>query len=368
MYNLLFSLACGSLILYFIFIFLSLKGWLTSNEFHHVDSSNLPCCSVLVAVRNESQNIHNLLSDVLGQAYFPTNWELILIDDHSEDSSHLLMADYANQHASVRNIHLAEGRYGKKEAIAAGLSIARHGIILQTDADCRLPRDWMASMLAPFSEGADMSIGPVCYLYDKGIFNALMRLEFSSMVLAGAGLAKAGRPVFCNAANMAYRVCEESLMNGGEKSASGDDVFLLHQFKRLKRKIVFVHNTDAIVHTNAPVDLSAFFQQRIRWGSKAKYYTDFDSIALSLLIASINICLACSVIALLWQSYILFAIVYIGKTVADFIFLAYTLPFYRQTRLLLFVPLLSIFYPFYIAAVSIYSIFAKYEWKGRRLN
>ncbi len=356
------------LLLYWLFIAESLRGLALKPNDKPLSVPHLPACSILVAVRNEEQNLPLLITSIMSQRHFPYNWELIFIDDHSEDSSLDIINGYMKRYPNIQSFQLEKDQFGKKRAIAVGLQNARYGVVVQTDADCTFSDKWLRELLSPFENGADLVIGPVQYLRQAGIMNALYRLEFISLVASGAGLALAGHPVFCNAANMAYRADISRNLVVNTDFASGDDVFLLHGFKSTNRNIQFVLLQDATVSTLAPQAFRDFLQQRIRWASKAKYYTDNDSIFLSILIVSVNLLMLLTILyAFIGTDWSFWLIVYFGKIFSDFIFLSAILPFFKERRLILFIPFLSIFYPFYIALASIYSIFAKYEWKGRRL-
>lgn len=355
------------LVLYGVFACIAAYGWLREQQLPDTRHASLPGCSIIIAARNEEANLDRLFRSIVSQNTFPAEWELILVDDHSDDKTAEMAERYSCQYPAIRLLRLCGAGSGKKAAIALGLSQARYSVILQTDADCVFHADWLAAMLRPFASGADIAIGPVCYVRGNGWLNRIFRLEFLSMSAAGAGLAMAGKPVFCNAANMAYRADIARGLSVNTKPVSGDDVFLLHAFKQSARTIRYVRDRNAIVHTDAPQSIRAFMNQRIRWGSKAKYYTDRDTVLLSLLVAMVNIALAAGLaVAVLFGGWDWYLVLFAGKVLFDMLLFSVSLPFFSQGSLLIFVPILSIIYPFYIAFASIYSIFAQYEWKGRR--
>ncbi len=365
-----FTIYCfiiGILILYGLFICAAVVGWIRNSALTDPATNYISDCSIIVAVRNEYNNLDNLITCILKQNNFPAKWELILVDDHSEDGSVEIISRYAEEHANIRAFRLDTDQFGKKAAIAQGLKHSRYNIVVQTDADCHFHAGWLGALLRPFVSGADLAIGPVQYVPADGLLNSIFRLEFLSMVISGGGMANVGKPVFCNAANMAYRRDIAQNLVQESKSASGDDVFLLHAFKRAGRNIQFVKDREAIVRTDAPANIRAFINQRIRWGSKAKYYTDIETILLSLLVATINIALVSIFVGvLLFGCWEYFAVLLGVKMIADMVLFSVSLPFFDEGILLFYVPIMSIIYPFYIAFASIYSIFAHYEWKGRR--
>src|SRR5262245_36970000 len=67
-----------------IFLFY-LLGWLLLPEFH-VSKKNISThCSVIISARNEELHIGNLLSDLLSQTYPSSLFEIIVVNDFSDD-------------------------------------------------------------------------------------------------------------------------------------------------------------------------------------------------------------------------------------------------------------------------------------------
>ena len=180
----------------------------------------LPSVSLLVALRNEQHQVEGLLEAVMGQDY--PDYECVLIDDHSDDDTLARLQAYAG---SDRIRVLESAGKGKKAALLTGLQAARGRYLLTTDADCRMGRSWMRSMVqSALQQRADMVIGPV-----RMEGHALPSLEYLSLSAVTAGSAALGHPVLCSGANLltareAYvRVASELQLD----EASGDDQFLL---------------------------------------------------------------------------------------------------------------------------------------------
>jgi biofilm PGA synthesis N-glycosyltransferase PgaC len=73
---------------YTVFIALAIFGWLKLKEPKAPENYQpVTFISVLIPVRNEAGNILKLLNDLLVQSYPKTLFEVILIDDHSEDGT-----------------------------------------------------------------------------------------------------------------------------------------------------------------------------------------------------------------------------------------------------------------------------------------
>ena len=82
----------------------------------------------------------------------------------------------------------------------------------------------------------------------------------------------------CNGANLAYEkkaFFEVDGFEGIDQIASGDDMLLMHKItKNYPDKIQYLKSKEAIVQHKPMKTWKEFFNQRIRWASKATYYDD----------------------------------------------------------------------------------------------
>jgi len=131
-------------IVYLFTIGLFLYGWFRIKPFRTKLHRPVPV-SVIVAVRNEEENIKTLLESIGRQDYPRHLVEVILVNDHSSDNTLEVLKEYT----WVKVISL-ENKFGKKEAIKSGIENARNELIVTTDADCVLPVNWLATYAAYF--------------------------------------------------------------------------------------------------------------------------------------------------------------------------------------------------------------------------
>jgi cellulose synthase/poly-beta-1,6-N-acetylglucosamine synthase-like glycosyltransferase len=233
-------------------------------------------------------------------------------------------------------------------------------------------QNWLQVIAAFYErENPKMIVMPVMIL-SNNFFSSLQALEFLSLQSVTASFIKAGLPLMCNGANLAFekKIFEE--INTFEKNkliATGDDTFLMLAIhKKYPGDVKYLKSKHVIVETNAERDLNSFLQQRIRWTSKVKYYKSVYISLLGLLIASINISILFFGSALFFDfNYLqIFLILLIPKTVIDFIFLFEASLFFRQEKLLQYFLFAQILYPFYFITTATASLFGKYEWKKRK--
>ncbi|MBI5541269.1 MAG: glycosyltransferase [Bacteroidia bacterium] len=343
-------------------------GWIKYKTYKNQTADLKPFVSIIIAARNEEKNILNLLKALSLQTY--RNFEIIIIDDHSTDKTAEIIRE--NKFINCSLFTLNKNEIGKKVAIATAVNLSKGDLILATDADCIPEVKWVETIVSFYnSEHADFIIGPVKQIASKNIFQQIFSLDFLSLQAVGAGAAEMNNPFLCNGANLAFskktwiNISEET----GKKYASGDDVFFLHNAINIlpKDKIRFIFSEDAIVSTSPPSGIIAFFNQRIRWASKAKGYKNSTSVITSFSVLSINILLTCLLIYSAFNHHIIYAFIFLlaVKSIIDFAILFLAASFYRQKYLLwFFVPLQMIYY-MYTSLISILSIVVKYNWKDR---
>src|SRR5690606_14347338 len=102
--------------------------------------------SVIIAARNEADKIAKTINDVLAQTYPKNIFELIIIDDHSTDSTAEIVKSYNGVKLIQLNEDKALNSY-KKMAIQTAIGQAKGDLIITTDADCRMGAKWLAAIV-----------------------------------------------------------------------------------------------------------------------------------------------------------------------------------------------------------------------------
>jgi biofilm PGA synthesis N-glycosyltransferase PgaC len=357
------------IIAYVLLILVFWLGWekVQPCPFNEVEELGV---SIVLALRNEEDNISDLLNDISVQEYSNKLIELIIIDDHSEDNTVSIIQNFVISNSlNVCFESLSQGS-GKKVAISRGIELASNEIILTTDGDCRVSRDWASSMANCFTKPEIHFVsGPVKLYPHRTFFQRLQAIEFSSLIVSGAATLSLGWPTMANAANMAFRKSTYTEAKISSKEiASGDDVFLLHGISRLyKHGSTFCRDGNAIVTTKSASRLSDFYQQRKRWSGKWQHYKDLPTKLLALFIFLVNIFIL-SVPILAIGDYISWEIavnLFVVKLLFEFWFLREAQKFFKTKFLLHEFVILAIIYPVYVTIMAIAGLTGNYQWKGR---
>lgn len=363
-------------VVYVVLVFYMLRGWIQIPYFKPQHTVHTPI-SVLIAARNEENNIARTLDCIVNQNFPKELLQIIVVDDHSTDNTAAIVASYASR--GVTLLQLNEGdklNSYKKLAISRAIAQASGEIIVTTDADCRMGTSWLSTVVSYFEEtGAYMVSSPVAYSEEKSYFERLQTLEF--LYLIGLGAAGIGNknPTTCNGANLAYRrdlFYEMGGFNGIDNLASGDDELFLHKVaEKYAEKIGFCKSKDAIVYTDAKATLSGFISQRRRWASKSTKYRDKRVVWLGVSIWLFNLSLIAGLIQFivdLPNVNVLFLVAFGMKVLAELAFIYPLCGLVNRHTLLANLFPLSFIHAVYLVYIGVAGNVGKYDWKGRKVN
>ena len=355
------------LLLYIFLITRYIYGWKKIKKTKNDSFS--PNVSIVIALRNEEKVVTRLLRSLQSQVYDISKLEIVLVNDHSNDSTLELL-----KQSDIENIHILDmpkGQNGKKKAISRGVTFASGEIIIASDADCTFHPNWVNKIVSYFANDAVKLVsGPVVLEKQKGILQNFQALEFLSLIVSGAGAIGVKDAIFCNGANMAYRKDVFLQFNdfNDSKTVSGDDVFLLHNLKeKYPASIVFAKDKDVIVRTTSEKNLNSYINQRKRWASKSREYKDFSSIYVSYLVFLTNLCLVFLIfMVILDKSFFNFlCFFYLIKYIVDLVLLYPILKFFKRQDLTKWIFPFEFFYSFYIILLIVLSFTQNFVWKGR---
>ena len=362
--------------LYLVLMLLYFSGWIATNDFL-IPKSFQPKTkvAVIVAARNEVENILNCVNDILKQNYPAELMELIVVDDFSSDKTFKILKSVSDSRLRIiqmKDFVFAQESSSKKKSIETAIAKTTATLIVTTDADCRINESWVINLVAEHELNQKQFIlGPVAYHNENNLFERVQSLDFFGFTGIACGSLYWKMPALCNGANLAY-TRELFYQLGGftdnEKIPSGDDMFLMMKaFKQNPNAVSYLKSTDATVRTFASSSWNEFLQQRIRWGSKSKHYSDFR-ITASLAIIFFFYCflVACGVMAF-FQPLFLFVFLFmvITKSIIDAAFLFNVANFFGRKKLLLIFLPAQIFHITYVLIAGVLSQVKTYNWKGR---
>ncbi|MDY0085164.1 MAG: glycosyltransferase [Bacteroidales bacterium] len=360
--------------LYLILIGLYTIGWFSLKTQIPVKLVSFPGFTVLVAVRNEEEKLEKLLEKLRDQRYPNDAFEVIIIDDHSEDNSLDLAKSFIQQYRLGNFRLISAAGEGKKAALREGMNQAAGKFIAVTDADCLVSEGWLKSMARALQQHETrMLLGPVLLHPAKNLFERMQSLEFMSLIGSTGGAAALQLPVMSNGANMIFEkkaALEVEKYRKDNSLQSGDDVFLMEAIRKHygPEAIRFVKDESAIVTTAPCPDMKCFIKQRMRWVSKNKHYRSVFIILPALIVFSYNFMLfSLMVLSFFYPFLALVFLLFTGlKLLVDLPLLTATATFFKNRQYLIFAFPLALVYPVYVMVSGFGGLFFRVKWKGRK--
>ncbi|QNL52439.1 glycosyltransferase [Olivibacter sp. SDN3] len=353
------------------------RGWLKLPVHQPFEAKEVKTIvTVLIAARNEEQNIAATIEAILAQDYPRNLVELIVVDDHSTDNTSAIIASYAEK--GVRLIQLNEPQKlnsYKKKAITKAIAVAKGELMVATDADCYMGEHWLRAIVTLYEEKKFKLISsPVIYYKEKSYFERLQTLEFLYLIGLGGASIGINKASTCNGANLAYRrdvFYELGGFQGIDDLASGDDELFLHKVaERYPSSIGFCKAREAVVYTEAKENVREFIRQRKRWASKSTRYKNKGVVLLGIVIWLFNLLILLSGLFSLFQpsfAYVFF-VALSAKILIELCFMVPLTRFADRKKLLWNLPLLSVIHVCYIVYIGIAGNTGKYYWKGRMVK
>lgn len=331
--------------------------------------------SILIAARNEAANIGKCLDTILQQNYPKNYYEIIVINDKSEDNTAEIVTNYMHKHSNIRLLHTANEQIaGKKMAVTLGFKSATNDYCILTDADCSVPNTWLTAFNGFLVQNQTQFIYAPVTFTGKSLFEKIQSLEFAGLVGIGAAAIQLKNPNMCSAANMLVKKSAFSAVNGYEGNleiGSGDDEYLLHKiFKKFPHQVYFLKSYQAIVQTGANATLKQLTDQRRRWVSKSTKYENRYITAVLVGAYLFNFSIALNLTYGIYNHWFLWLGVtqLVLKALTEGAFLFFVTKLFNKQKLLWLLPLAEPLHIVYVLVIGIWANINTYNWKGRDLN
>jgi cellulose synthase/poly-beta-1,6-N-acetylglucosamine synthase-like glycosyltransferase len=354
-------------------------------------SQPVPFISIVIAARNEASNIGPCLEQLTRQCYPPQSYEIIVVDDGSQDPTASQVAPFVGTRGTGAAVKLMsttglpgggsprdgslEG--GKKAALSLGIESAQGDIIATTDADCSVSETWLREVADCFEPRVGMVVG-FSQIEVPGRIRGLRQgwegVDFFFLMLAALGSVRLRRPMAASGQNLSFR--REAFEEVGGYSAirhraSGDDVLLLQLIRRTGHwKIAFATSEGSFAVHPASPGWKQLLSKRTRWASNAPYQMRMDPLffaylcatfAMSLLLVGTTALAIAAGTSALWPLGC-----WIAKLVSEWWLMRAGIAVFGRRDLCSYFPLWTVTQPLYVVAVGVLGCLGRFEWKGQR--
>ncbi|MBK7879364.1 MAG: glycosyltransferase [Saprospiraceae bacterium] len=367
--------------IYLILCFVFLVYWRNQKEFN-LDPSFVPTTkvSVIVPVRNEEDSLQQCTESILKQNYPTHLFELIVVDDQSDDNTPQILENIKDQRLRVMRLGVYKRTTitgSKKKAIAYGISHASGDLMITTDADCIHGENWIQTIVACYQEfKPKLIVAPVLIQKEKTLLNLFQDADFINSFMVHLAGIRSGLFYLGSGANLAYEksvFLETDPYANNQYIASGDDLFLIQKVKeKYSGKIYPLKAIEATVQTIGATSVRSFFSQRLRWAGKLKNSSSFNMLLVSSFIWVFRIgLLTFTLITLVLEEYTYFYSV-LGLLfihfLLDFILIHQSSSFFKRGYILKWILPIEVMYTIYFFVLGLLSwLPIKLEWKDRKI-
>ncbi|OGU62158.1 MAG: glycosyl transferase [Ignavibacteria bacterium RBG_13_36_8] len=349
---------------YFLLLFFVTLG--AVKKFPKISEEELLSVSIIVAARNEEDNILDCMKSLNDLEYPAEKIEIIIVDDHSTDNTGQIISDYISDKAKFKTIIPSESfgnLKGKANALANAIKVAKGEIILTTDADCVVASAWAKTIASYYTKDVAF-VGGYTTQLERTTFEGMQALDFIYLLTVAAGTINLGKPLSCIGNNMSYRKSAYDEAGGYEKipfSVTEDFQVLMAIHNLKKYKIIYPLDVNALVTSKPCPNVKSLLKQKKRWGvgGLESDVVGFGIMAIGFVthIAILLTPFIFSVVSLYLSAF---------KIITDYFFLY---PVYRTLNLELRIKHFLAFEVYYILYVILLPFIVlpnkKVEWKGR---
>ncbi len=273
-WSILFVLFCGMVALQFLYVILIYARL----AFFKKKSKNtdLPPLSIIIAARNEADNIYENLPAILNQDY--PDFEVIVVINQSTDESKYIIEAYQQQYDNLRFSIIQRSKHlrpGKKLSVNIGIKAAKNEHLIFTDADCKpVTKNWLREMASQFSNKKELVIGYGPYSVEKGFLNKVIRYDTAWIAVTYFSFALSKLPYMGVGRNMGYT---KTLFNNssGFKShyslPSGDDDLFIQEAAKKKNYTISIH-PDGFAVSEPEKTWASWIRQKTRHHSTSDKY------------------------------------------------------------------------------------------------
>ena len=270
----------------FYFLFLFSRFSFSNKKFSPKTSYPI---SVIICAKNESNNLKKYLPSIAAQNY--PNFEIILVDDGSDDDSLITMNDFKeNFGTKEKNISVIsipkENASGKKSALTLGIQNTSFNHLLLTDADCKpATPNWITLMSSSFVVSKSIVLGYGAYeKVGNSFLNKLIRFETLLTALQYFSYSMAGLTYMGVGRNLAYLKTEFRKIDGfnlHKNIASGDDDLFINTLANTNNTSV-CFDPESFTISKPKLTFRAWIQQKRRHLTTAYSYKKLHQFLLGL--------------------------------------------------------------------------------------
>ena len=333
------------------------------------NTSNEPSVSVVVAARNEEQNIAVWLSSLVQSDYPREKFEIIVVNDHSTDATENIVQQFTQQYSFIKLIQAQHGNgnlQGKANAIAQGVDVSQSDIVMMTDADCTVHPQWVRRTTHYFAEDTGVVAG-FTILNVRSWFSGMQSLDLAYILAIAVAAMGIHLPLSCIGNNFSFRRKAYNEVGGYRNipfSVTEDFALFKAIVKKGKWQYRYPVEHETLVTSNPVDSVKDLYRQKRRWAVGGK---EIQPLGVMLFIVGISMhSLMLIGFSLGIQSAMLLAGIAI-KCACDYVLLYIPLKKIKREQQLKYFFLFQFYFILYVILLPLAVFFGgRVVWKGRK--
>ena len=226
--------------------------------------------SIIVPVYNTKQFLRNCIESILKQQIY--DYEIILVDDGSDDGSEKICDEYAGEHSNISVIH--QMNHGVMDAIQTGVRCSTGEYLTFVDSDDWIGSDTYASVYKNMNKGYDLIVYPIIRFLSENNFHKdqdnstcrflteddIKKTVFPNMIWNIMEKKFGLDPSLCN------KVFKSRLVSKYIKKASklkgnyGQDVAIIYPFMKEVKSMIFLDSGDYYHRQRIKGEVAPYFR------------------------------------------------------------------------------------------------------------
>ncbi|MCX7834109.1 MAG: glycosyltransferase [Ignavibacteria bacterium] len=234
-------------------------------------NKDFPFVSVVVAARNEEDNIRNCIKSLKNIDYPKDKYEIIIVNDRSTDLTKQIIEEEITNFNNFRLVNIQEYSNpkinGKAFALSNGIKEAKGEIIMTTDADCFVPSGWIKEAVKYFDNETALVCG-FTMLEGVNFFTKLQAMDWLYLESISSASAGMNNALSCLGNNLAMNKNIYDSVGGYEqlKFSVTEDLTLLNTIQKQKKyKVKYPIIPNGYVLSKACANLKELYRQKKRW-------------------------------------------------------------------------------------------------------
>jgi len=331
-----------------------------------VGSSTNLFISVIIAARNEEENLPECLESVANQTYPVSSYEVLIMNDGSTDGTERICSEFVQRFPNIKLIQVKEDVLirGKANALAQGIESAAGEVILITDADCTVPKTWVEQTAKRYDSEVGL-IGGFTLQKATKAFEGMQSLDWTFILGMAAATAGLGFPLGSIGNNLSFRRSAYDQVGGYRKlkfSVTEDYTVVQAIVGSHKWNYLYPIDLRHLIESKPCPDFQSLIRQKHRWG---KGGLDMKLAGLAIMVIGFLMHLS-PFIMLFWGGVVQAATALMIKFIADYVFLYQILHRLDRRDDLRWFYWFELYFILYVLLLPFLVFFGgKVKWKGR---